>query len=277
MADHPTYTRELADWICEQLKKDRPLIDICSAPNMPSASTVRLWAREDHDGFAERYKAAQRHRGPSTEYTREIGDRICAELRKGRMVKDICQDEGMPGARTIRKWAARNRRDDFGARYRELCQVTYPEEVGEHICRELEKGRLLSDICAEPGMPAVGTVRRWSRLDRNGFAARFNEARDLGFHMMAEDVVRICNDRTGDWSERPAKDGRTELVFNPGNVARSRLMADGLRWLLSKSAPRHYGDKVDARTAQEAAPEQDDRLSRLMKVIDGRTRAISAD
>ncbi len=270
-----TYTRELADWICEQLRKGRTLTDICGAPNMPSESTVQKWARNDVDGFEERYRAAQRRRGPPIQYTPEIGDRICQELGRGRTVSDICSDEGMPAQKTIWKWA--NRDEEFGARYRELrtqgSSLAYPQEVAEQICAELSKGRLLREICLDPGMPDITTVQLWVRHDRDGFAERYKLACEFGHRVMAEEIVSIADDTRGDWTERPAADGGSTLVFNSGNVARARLRMDGRRWLLAKSSPQRYGDRVDVKATHDPG----DKLMQVLKAIDGRTRGISND
>lgn len=49
------YTREIADRICQQLSEGMTLNQICRQPGMPARPTVLLWAREDRDGFADRY------------------------------------------------------------------------------------------------------------------------------------------------------------------------------------------------------------------------------
>jgi hypothetical protein len=53
------YTPELADRILFELSDGRTLRDICRAEGMPSTATIRLWALEDRDGFAARYRTAR--------------------------------------------------------------------------------------------------------------------------------------------------------------------------------------------------------------------------
>lgn len=62
MAPQFTYTPELADEICERLARGESLRGICGDEHMPSAATVLRWARDDHEGFAQRYARA-RHTG----------------------------------------------------------------------------------------------------------------------------------------------------------------------------------------------------------------------
>ncbi len=272
-----TYTRELADWICDELKKDRSLADICSAPNMPRPCTVQQWARNDHDGFAARYKAAQRRRGRTTEYTRAIGDHICRELSRGRMVKDVCKDDGMPSPDTVSKWAEENRGGDFGIRYREFRKLgnshAYPQEVAELICAELEKGRTLRDICRAPSMPDESTVRLWIRHDRNGFAARYKLARETGCDALVDEMKEIADDESGDLMERQKPSGEVELVPNQVKVSRARVRLDHRRWLVSKIAPRRYGDRLEVKATHDVGHS----LTEMMKAIDGRTRGLPRD
>jgi len=53
----------------------------------------------------------------------------------------------------------------------------YTHELVDHLLQELERGRTLVDICAEPGMPSGTAVRRWIDENINGFAARYRTAR----------------------------------------------------------------------------------------------------
>lgn len=55
----PVYTPALADVICERLAAGESLNRICKDDGMPAESTVRLWAKEDRDGFAAKYARAR--------------------------------------------------------------------------------------------------------------------------------------------------------------------------------------------------------------------------
>jgi Bacteriophage Sf6, terminase small subunit-like len=73
----------------------------------------------------------------------------------------------------------------------------YTAEIAEHILRELRAGRSLQDICLEHAMPYRDTVTSWIRQDREGFAARFRQAREIAQSIpghpgyMAETADRI--------------------------------------------------------------------------------------
>jgi hypothetical protein len=54
--------------------------------------------------------AANRPRGRPLTYTAEVGKAICARLAQGDSLAEICRDEGMPPAPTVRAWIL----DDVG-------------------------------------------------------------------------------------------------------------------------------------------------------------------
>jgi hypothetical protein len=65
----------------------------------------------------------------------------------------------------------------------------YTSELAGAILENLMNGRSLADICREDGMPEAQTVRRWAVDDREGFAARFFQARRIGYARRAFDIA----------------------------------------------------------------------------------------
>ena len=53
------YTKDVADWILDQLAAGRTLRDICRDPAMPARPTVQAWVNDDREGFATPYKKAR--------------------------------------------------------------------------------------------------------------------------------------------------------------------------------------------------------------------------
>lgn len=53
------FTKQLAARICERLAFGETLIAICRDEDMPSDSTVRMWALEDRGGFSAKYARAR--------------------------------------------------------------------------------------------------------------------------------------------------------------------------------------------------------------------------
>jgi hypothetical protein len=60
MAGRPsTYSREVADTICERLARGESLRTICASEDMPPRTTVHGWVVDNVDGIADRYARAK--------------------------------------------------------------------------------------------------------------------------------------------------------------------------------------------------------------------------
>lgn len=131
-------------------------------------------------------------------------------------------------------------------------------EIAKAICEQLADGLTLREVCRQEGMPPESTVRRWVLDDRNGFAAQYAEARQLGYQAMADELLEIADDGRNDWIER-----RGEVMVNGEHVQRSRLRLDTRKWLLSKALPKVYGDKV-IHAGDENAPVMIQEIKRVI-------------
>jgi hypothetical protein len=116
-------------------------------------------------------------------------------------------------------------------------------------------------------MPPESTVRKWVLLDNPpGFSAQYARARELQIEAWADELVDIAADGTNDWMKRRTATGggrsnidgevQQELVPNVENINRSRLHADTKKWLMSKIAPKRYGEKLAVHGDAEEAPIQ---------------------
>lgn len=213
--------------------------------------------------------------GGHTVYTAEIADTVLSELAAGRTLYAICRDPGMPSDRTVRLWVMEDR-EGFAARYslaRKLGRTgvghptSYTAEIADRILDELMEGRLLIDICDDPGMPTARTIRQWVQVDREGFAQRYDRARELGFHAMADQMLAIADDGRNDWTIYRKNDGTAELVLDHEHISRSKLRVNSRKWLLTKMLPRIYGDEPKGHEAESD-------LAKLMREVDGRTRGL---
>jgi Bacteriophage Sf6, terminase small subunit-like len=103
-----------------------------------------------------------------------------------------------------------------------MTQTNYTREIAETICTRMSEGESLRAICRDPGMPSEGTVRGWAV---RGFDQRYRAARQMLLEFWADQILDIADDEETD--------------------PRSRQIRTGVRqWLMSKLAPRRYGDKV---------------------------------
>jgi hypothetical protein len=103
--------------------------------------------------------------------------------------------------------------------------TNYSREIADTICTRMSEGESLRAICRDPGMPSEGTVRGWAVRDVDDFGERYRAARQLLLEYWADQILDIADDEESD--------------------PRSRQIRTGVRqWLMSKLAPRRYGDKV---------------------------------
>jgi hypothetical protein len=121
--------------------------------------------------------------------------------------------------------------------------LLFTKELVDQICDQLARGMTLREVCRADALPDERTVRRWALDDKEGFAERYAQAREIGYQSMADEMLEIADDGSNDWMLR--KDGDKEFyVLNGEHVQRSRLRLDTRKWLLSKALPKVYGDKL---------------------------------
>lgn len=101
----------------------------------------------------------------------------------------------------------------------------YTETIADEILRRIANGESLRRICLDSHIPSLVTIRKWVLENRDGFAPRYKEARDMQADYYQELILEEA------WRED----------INP-NLARLRV--DALKWTASKLKPGSYGDKV---------------------------------
>jgi hypothetical protein len=190
-------------------------------------------------------------RGRPSHYTADIADRILAEMTRDRPLGAICRDPGMPPVRTVYQWI-RDDREGFAARFRACRKAagakigrpsTYSPERAEHIAGGLIGGRNLADVCRDPGMPTPSTVCNWAIQDRDGFAARYRMAREVGYITMCDELIDIGDNGSDDGNAPGGPDGTTRRVRTRRNVERDRLRCAELILQISRTFPRSHGGR----------------------------------
>lgn len=120
----------------------------------------------------------------------------------------------------------------------------YSEEIAAEICERLAAGESLIGICRDAHLPNEPTVRRWAIEDREGFSARYAQARALQAHAVAE---------KGYADALTAEDAQ-----------KGRLAFDAAKWFAAKLAPKVYGDRMQLDVTERSAAELgDDELARI--------------
>lgn len=114
----------------------------------------------------------------------------------------------------------------------------FTQELFDDICEIIANSeRGLVSICKDKGLNA-STFYDWVAKEVE-LANKYARAKDLQGEFMAERILTIADDKTGD-----VLAGEFGEVGNSANVSRSKLQVDSRKWLASKLLPKKYGDKV---------------------------------
>lgn len=132
----------------------------------------------------------------------------------------------------------------------------YSEEIATDICALIIEGYTLRQIEAKEGFPSKTTICRWLASNTE-FRDQYARAREHQAECMADDILDISDDGSNDWVERENSDGTTYEAINHEHISRSKLRVDSRKWLMSKFAPKKYGDKVtNEHTGADGGPIQ---------------------
>lgn len=121
--------------------------------------------------------------------------------------------------------------------------MTIPPEVMDAVCQELANGKSLSDALRACGGPARSTFYKVIAAD-NELADKYARAKADGLESLADDIIAIA-DEVHVVDARDKAGNIIDVTVDATAVARNRLRVDSRKWLLSKLAPKKYGDKIE--------------------------------
>ena len=104
----------------------------------------------------------------------------------------------------------------------------YTKDMADKICEKISGGLSLRAICAEPGIPARGTVYRWL-IENADFQDQYARAREKQADYFAEEIIEIADSAEAESAA----------------VSKAKLQIDARKWAASKIAPKKYGDKTE--------------------------------
>lgn len=119
----------------------------------------------------------------------------------------------------------------------------YTPEIAETICNMIAEGWSVRQLTRKDCMPAESAVYSWLTKHPE-FAEKYARAKEHQAERFAEEIAEIADDGTNDWIERENENGSTVTVVDHEHIQRSKLRVDTRRWLMSKMAPKRYGDKT---------------------------------
>jgi hypothetical protein len=108
------------------------------------------------------------------------------------------------------------------------------ETISDAVLDGMTSGSPCYRACQSAGVPPA-TFARWVD-DDPVLAEKYARARDILVEKMACDLLEIADAPVG-----IVENGGTDS----GAVQKQRLQVDARKWLLSKIAPRKYGDKIE--------------------------------
>lgn len=114
----------------------------------------------------------------------------------------------------------------------------YSPELAERVCNEMAGGLSLRKVCLLEWAPDKRTILRWLTA-HEAFRTQYADACEARLDHMADEVLDISDATQNDVVVVDGVERVNNEVIN-----RSRLRVDSRKWLLSKMAPKKYGDRV---------------------------------
>ena len=112
-----------------------------------------------------------------------------------------------------------------------------PEMIDECLAL-IAIGEPVRKACDVAGMSAQQLYRRM--LADKDIAERYARAKEAALDAMADDILSIADDGANDTYTDEDGNERTRSDV----IARSKLRVDARKWIMSKLAPKKWGDKV---------------------------------
>lgn len=101
----------------------------------------------------------------------------------------------------------------------------YSPDLAAAICERLVTGESLRAICRDPDMPAISSVFLWMSVHK-GFSEQYARARAEQADAKFDELEELAATAT------------------PETASVVKLQVDTRKWVLSRMAPKKYGDKV---------------------------------
>ena len=129
----------------------------------------------------------------------------------------------------------------------------YTPETGKYICDEISKGRTMTSIVKEPGMPSLPTIYSWlNRLSTTfseDFLKSYITAREIQAEVYADQTVDICDASEHDMVVVKKVDKKTgatvtDILPDIEHIQRSRLRVETRKWVAAHLLPRKFSDKM---------------------------------
>lgn len=120
------------------------------------------------------------------------------------------------------------------------------QKIVNSICKSMEGGNSLRTALGEQSLSS-STFYEW--IDADPLKAKqYARACDDRADKLADEILEIADDGSRDDKTMKDRSGNDYTVEDTEWVNRSKLKVDARKWLLSKLAPKKYGEKIDVTT-----------------------------
>lgn len=119
----------------------------------------------------------------------------------------------------------------------------YRLELATDLCTMIALGRTTREACAANKI-TTPTLFEWL-AKYESFASLYARAKEIAMEGLADEIMEISDDITKDKIDVLSDEG--EVLFQRTNheaINRSRLRVDTRKWLMSKLAPKKWGDRT---------------------------------
>lgn len=127
-------------------------------------------------------------------------------------------------------------------------RVVYSVETLDEICKIIETSdKGLSTILQRDDFPSVSEFMRWLQDDSKPEVREYYaRAKRIQMELFGDQIIQIADDSSNDTIIT-----ENGVVENHEFVNRSKLRIDTRKWLMSKLAPKKYGDKIQTEHSGE--------------------------
>ena len=119
----------------------------------------------------------------------------------------------------------------------------YTPALAADICRRIAEGERAGKVLQHYGL---NRSTLWEWLDKHPeFSDQYARAKEQQMAAMEEEILEIADDNSEDEIELEDSNGNPYTRVNHDHINRSRLRVDTRKWLMSKLAPKRYGDRIE--------------------------------
>jgi len=121
-------------------------------------------------------------------------------------------------------------------------EVEFSQDLADEICERVAGGELAINICKDPHMPRLKTLRAWLR-NKNllDFQLQMKEAEQDRLAIFEEEIIAIADDGSNDTYEKEGRNGTITVVDNEV-ISRSKLRVEMRLKHLRAGHPQKWND-----------------------------------